>query len=363
VALTYGRWKRNPLRVISLIVTGAILVPLWFALPAVAQQNGDFSCRAAAVRAELGGNVIIEEPVANEPQDPCRDDENILLEVPDELAAVLVADTLTARTRDEDDEGSAFAQVEGAVLLGGLVSADVLTARASATCDNGDARLRSESEIVGLEIQGQAVPVDEGKEQTIVIPEIATVFLNREIREDDTVTRRALEIVFFDGALANIVLAEAIADVERCAAAADDNPDDNDDGGGGGGPPPAACIDGIDNDGDGQIDFPNDPGCDSAQDNDERNNDERSVIKTGGRVCAAAGRSFVARVQGSSIRRVVFSLNGRKLATDTSAPFAVRVPASQPGTLKARVTYSGGRPGQTLSRRFGRCPAGPRFTG
>ena len=35
--------------------------------------------------------------------------------------------------------------------------------------------------------------------------------------------------------------------------------------------PSAACDDGQDNDGDGLIDYPNDPGCDSASDNDEYN--------------------------------------------------------------------------------------------
>ena len=34
-------------------------------------------------------------------------------------------------------------------------------------------------------------------------------------------------------------------------------------------PPPVACSDGVDNDGDGKIDFPNDPGCSAADDSDE----------------------------------------------------------------------------------------------
>src|SRR5262249_35655504 len=45
------------------------------------------------------------------------------------------------------------------------------------------------------------------------------------------------------------------------------------DGGNGGGgsstPPPAACANGRDDDGDGKIDFPDDPGCESANDTDE----------------------------------------------------------------------------------------------
>ena len=40
---------------------------------------------------------------------------------------------------------------------------------------------------------------------------------------------------------------------------------------GGGTPPPAACGDGVDNDGDGLTDYPNDPGCSSSTDTDETN--------------------------------------------------------------------------------------------
>jgi len=39
--------------------------------------------------------------------------------------------------------------------------------------------------------------------------------------------------------------------------------------GGGGPPPPAACSNGKDDDGDGLTDYPNDPGCESALDSDE----------------------------------------------------------------------------------------------
>lgn len=42
-------------------------------------------------------------------------------------------------------------------------------------------------------------------------------------------------------------------------------------GGGTPPPPPAQCSDGVDNDGDGLVDFPADPGCISATDNDEFN--------------------------------------------------------------------------------------------
>jgi hypothetical protein len=44
-------------------------------------------------------------------------------------------------------------------------------------------------------------------------------------------------------------------------------------------PPPAACGDGVDNDGDGLVDYPADPGCLSATDTDETNVDHAPVAR------------------------------------------------------------------------------------
>lgn len=51
-------------------------------------------------------------------------------------------------------------------------------------------------------------------------------------------------------------------------------------------PPPAACADGIDNDGDGLIDYPADPGCTSTSDTDETN------AVTGSEPAAIAGQGY-----------------------------------------------------------------------
>jgi hypothetical protein len=56
-----------------------------------------------------------------------------------------------------------------------------------------------------------------------------------------------------------------------------DNNETNEGGGGGGNPP--ACSDDIDNDGDGDIDYPNDEGCEDRQDDSE---DNRRVTGGGG---------------------------------------------------------------------------------
>ena len=53
------------------------------------------------------------------------------------------------------------------------------------------------------------------------------------------------------------------------------SPDDNNES-----DPMAQCQDGIDNDGDGHADFPQDPGCDSAQDNDEFNQIKHDLFIT-----------------------------------------------------------------------------------
>jgi len=44
---------------------------------------------------------------------------------------------------------------------------------------------------------------------------------------------------------------------------------------------PSACLDGIDNDGDGKIDYPNDPGCTNLADNDEANPTSAPVCSNG----------------------------------------------------------------------------------
>ncbi len=42
----------------------------------------------------------------------------------------------------------------------------------------------------------------------------------------------------------------------------------------------AACGDGIDNDGDAKVDYPTDPGCSSAADNDEYNAPPAAVFRS-----------------------------------------------------------------------------------
>jgi hypothetical protein len=93
--------------------------------------------------------------------------------------------------------------------------------------------------------------------QTIAVPGVATIYLNQQTKTADTVTQRALRV---ESALGTVTVAESIADVHGTCPGG---------GGGGGGGTVPECSDERDNDGDGFIDFPNDPGCASPQDDDE----------------------------------------------------------------------------------------------
>jgi hypothetical protein len=68
---------------------------------------------------------------------------------------------------------------------------------------------------------------------------------------------------------------------------------------------------------------------------------------------------FTATVRGREIRRVVFSLDGRLLASRIGSPFRVHVPAAFAGSghLKARVTFKDATRPRTLALRYRACAA------
>jgi hypothetical protein len=82
----------------------------------------------------------------------------------------------------------------------------------------------------------------------------------------------------------------------------------------------------------------------------------RKISKVGTTRCVR--RSFTTVVTGLSIRRVVFSLGGRVIATVSRSPFEALVePVGGIHTVKARVTFTDGTPKATLSMRFRTCAA------
>lgn len=80
-------------------------------------------------------------------------------------------------------------------------------------------------------------------------------------------------------------------------------------------------------------------------------------------------RGFRAAIRGHHLARVVFSLDGRRLATRRSAPFSASVPSMAGGihNVSARVTFTDSTRARTLRLRYRACGAAqrtvPRFTG
>lgn len=137
------------------------------------------------------------------------------------------------------------------------------------------------------------------------------------------------------------------------------------------------CFDFVDNDRDGRIDFPRDPGCATFTDRTERTPGGTGTLTTTPSSIARLGlrgrctsRSFGATVRGRSIRSVVFSVDGRRVRTDRSSPFTARISTTRPGThrVSARITFAtdSRTAARTRSFSFRRCDSGGppvRFTG
>jgi hypothetical protein len=68
---------------------------------------------------------------------------------------------------------------------------------------------------------------------------------------------------------------------------------------------------------------------------------------------------FTATVRGLELKRVVFTLDGKRLASRSGPRFSVHVPAAFAGSgrLKARVTFKDATPAKTLTLRYRACAA------
>lgn len=363
------------LRVAGLAVTTIAVAAA--ALPSVAlAQRADgstFSCRASALRVDVKQPDLaaIEPTVANPGNAPCRPDSAAIITPTDvgpvrvDLAAAQTSQTpanLGSAPAAEGDNATSTAEVTNPVItLDGLViSATVLSAKASYTCRAGQPVPMGSSVVTNLVVNGQEITLPANNAPfTLDLGPLGSLSLNQTVQEPNRITQRAFSLTT---PIADVVFAEAIADFtgNPCRAAA--------------AKAPPQCSDGIDNDGDGRIDFPFDRGCTSRSDNSERTGPGRSRLTSNPAGIARRGangpcirRSFVAKVTGRRIARVVFSLDGRRVRKDTRAPFSARIRTARSGThrVTARVTFlSDSRTAaRTLSFRFRRCAAAVRFTG
>ncbi len=245
----------------SIAKAGLVALVLLSVYPAasLAQRTDGsaFSCRASAVRVtqKLPLPVPALEPiVANAPNAPCVPaNAGVLAPTPVGPVTVDVASARTAQTpanlasavAANGDNATANASVTNPVIaLPGLaISANVLTASASYTCQNGAAVPGGSPQVTSLVINGMAQAVPPGS-LTITLPGgLGELRLNETVQEPNKITTRALNL---STPAVDIVIAEAIADISGNPCQVP--------------PPPKQCSDGIDNDGDGLIDRL-DPGC------------------------------------------------------------------------------------------------------
>jgi hypothetical protein len=69
---------------------------------------------------------------------------------------------------------------------------------------------------------------------------------------------------------------------------------------------------------------------------------------------------FTAAVRGRMIKRVVFTLGGKRLASRTGSPFSVYVAAGKHGIIRARVTFKDATRAKTLTMPYRACAAAVR---
>ncbi|MCW2955727.1 MAG: hypothetical protein JWO69_596 [Thermoleophilia bacterium] len=80
----------------------------------------------------------------------------------------------------------------------------------------------------------------------------------------------------------------------------------------------------------------------------------RTIARYGASRCI--DRGFRTFIRGLAVRRVVFTMGGKVIATRRSAPFAINVPrAAGMRVLRARVSFSNGAAPVTLTMRFRTC--------
>ncbi len=324
-----------------MVFVGLVMCLMLPALAVAAPPGSAFSCRASAARVALAGGVPAIEPfVANKADSPCKTDSADVL-TPTTIGPLMAnavnvsttqrPPTLTTAPLQNGDNATASSTVTNPTLtLGALVvHADVLTAQAAYTCQNGTPMASNSGQVAGLTINGQSITVPPGNppNQTVPLGPLGSLVLNQvDTSQPGRITRRAVALTT---PLGTVVISEATADIagNPCAITA--------------ATPPAAI-----------------PGK------------ARLVVtpRSAARLIARGRcvRSFVATVVGQQIARVVFSLNGRQISVARHAPFRTRVRAT-PGrdTLLARVTFtsSSHTAPRTLRLRFVGCRNAPRFTG
>lgn len=160
-----------------------------------------------------------------------------------------------ALASDDPVQDLALAAVRSLLGENALLAVDGVSAEALVSCVNGQVVTVGGSLLTGVELAGLDLTdsLDGSVNQVVdlaggLLEGIATLIANEQIVTPNGLEVNALRLTI-DGII-NVVIGHAAVSGAVCA-------------------PLPQCSDGIDNDGDGHIDFPDDPNCTSRDDNSE----------------------------------------------------------------------------------------------
>lgn len=216
--------------------------------------------------------VLNQEPVvANAQNDPCETASDALLDPlnPLTVGSVATVHALFAHTEKNQRSSEARSGVAEAVITipipgAPTVRVSALTSRATADCGTPGAApptLDGSSNVLFVQIGDGDPQINVDDPQTIPLPGGGQVILNQQQKTSNSVTQRAVRVEV--PGVGTVTVAESIADFRGNPCTTGGNGSNNE---------APECSDEVDNDGDGSIDYPNDPGCESPQDDDETDN-------------------------------------------------------------------------------------------
>lgn len=333
---------------------------VWLTLPASAfavPDGSSFSCRASAARVALTGLPVLEPFVANSPYSPCSTDSTNVI-TPTTIGPLnvnvinvnteQVPTTLGSASLVDGDHATASSTVSNPTLtLGSLtIHADVLDASVGYTCHHGVPVASNSGDVVNLVVNGQAITIPQGINQSISLGPLGTLTLNEVDTTATGIIRRAVDLTTPLGA---VVIGEA----EAAITANPCQPQPTPGTGSGSGTGPTSGT------GAGTTSRTGLPGTAKLVAEPPAVANE---IASG----ACVRGSFIGRVVGQRIARVVFSLDGRRIATVGRPPFQTRVGGTGRHRITAFVTFvaaSHTKP-RTLGLGFTGCaPVAAAFTG
>jgi hypothetical protein len=175
------------------------------------------TCRASLARITLGGQVLAEPFIANDPGAPCTAENSDLIgdfDLDPLPVSGLLLYTRTNTASPQAETGVADLTIALGELIPGAptLGVQVLTSEAGVACNNGTPSSSGHSRVVGLSVDGEdqlVIPPDDAYTEIPVDP-LINVKLNEQVRDGNTVTQRALHINALAGNV-DIVVAEAIA--------------------------------------------------------------------------------------------------------------------------------------------------------